>query len=1541
MANDPTKQLLVKLGISTSDWKRAVQDIKSQLQAVNDQAKADFAAKQALAKKELDLTKQQVAEEKRLQAEARSTAEIEKAKISYHQAQAAAMKTKAAAAALESAEAKKLGVIAQANATIDKAAAASKSAAILAQTVEIKKQQAEQTAQLAIQRQQIALEQQKLRLQKQQSAGGGERGGGGLGGALSSITGGIANMFGGGLAGGIASGVLVGGGVTAMIEASMASIEKLVDKLKEVVKSDGPLMQLEEQFQKLGKAAGLDTEKYFDQLSEATRGLVNKTETLRLANQFLQSGMKVSTGDMLKMTEATVALARGQGKDATDAVNALSRAMLTGRFQTLSMVTGIQRADLQLRGLSAGASSSERATAQFNLVLAALENRLQKVGEPALTFTERLKQLQVAQTQFLQSTAQGFVQSPGMQQFSKLLGDIVTKLTQAKGFAEKLGYSLGQAFGAAMTVLRDWGALVADTFGEVKKMIDYLSTKGGGHDDKSDWLTNTADRLTSIRGLIFTLYNIWLSFDGLVRRTGAYWKNLFGEIKAQFDILHDHRSFGEIDKQYGASYAKDEASINADIQKRGQAMVDMLNQGPAAIASGTTGSGTSTDPANLQAAQRKAQLMLQLKQATAKQELEIVKERVEQEKILNEQAFDDGKKQILAYVAARKTEEQELYNAKVREINLEKQAKLSEVTTQAGPGGHLTGDEAAIKRQTIDKETQTALLAAKADYNNKVAALDKQLTDDLNAAARTREQSDLKITQEGLEKRKILLEAGFKSGQVSADEYIQDKKQLALEEYNATVASINERFKYEKQTNENLAKMAEEKVAANKAYQQQITETDASADQVRLQAAERYYKALEGYLQSALNASRTPGSVSGKGVNTAITSLIGAEQSAIAEYKQQLASIASSPGSPQAQSQQWLEISAKINDANAKLQQYYRLLNQSKDIMTPLAGIFGSISSGFGSLKPGLGNVLGTVSGVFGSIGQMNQNKGANNNPWSEIGQSIGNIFNSDDKDSLGTKFEDLSKAIGPAIKAVGGFAQSILGAKDAVSGAAGGGMSGAGLGQSLSAGTALGPWGAVIGGVAGGILGGIMGHKAAQLQQEITDFNQKMKDIAQSMQDGATKMGDAIIQMKDVEQAAISQLGSSKKGRQQLPQLIDQYNQQIQALIEQQKTLLDQLRQQNEILEAPGPFQQYLSSLDSIIQKYEQFASAAAGNAEAVAQANKFLALSLQQYATTQQNQLNQAEEDAISNALNLNNLLTQRQQLLENTASQEEQILGQGVLSRTSTAASKSLQISDLMANEQQQMDQLNQQIAVAQYRFNIEQKIFGLTNDSTSLQMQLVKLQEDQIQQQTDGVVALQKLVQELNSGTLASALASGDGSTAFDILLAAMGFSTIKNFSPTVPTLTPGVPIGSSPYAGPNSNGLSGTAATGGSNVPMYPSYATGGYIGYDQIANLHKGELVLNTQQVDALIGKSSGAGLGAEAQMHAMATARIGAEAQLLKAKAAQSKLDMMHIDKINTLLTSMRSAGITASGALEDMLVSVYGTRGRYGSGGFNREHL
>lgn len=349
--------------------------------------------------------------------------------------------------------------------------------------------------------------------------------------------------------------------------------------------------------------------------------------------------------------------------------------------------------------------------------------------------------------------------------------------------------------------------------------------------------------------------------------------------------------------------------------------------------------------------------------------------------------------------------------------------------------------------------------------------------------------------------------------------------------------------------------------------------------------------------------------------------------------------------------------------------------------------------------------------------------------------------------DKAASGLENFTHKLVGTIDAVSSFASTITNAQSASAGAVGGAMGGAGLGASLTQG--MGKTAQMLGPLAGiGIgatMGAIFGQKQNQVQHDIDKLNVSFKGIMDSYSTNNQSLQATIGQLQQLILQAQMMQSSTKKGGQQYAQLIQQYNEQITQLKDQAASTLNELHQQLLVLSEPTPYQDIAQGVQEIIQQYTKFAGAAE-NAQQLAEANDFLAMSLQKLGVSYTDQLRQDEQQAIQQALSLNELYNQRNQLNREYLLQVRSIMGQGTVTRGVTQAqSKFSQLYDLQVNHANQLDTINQQISLAQYQVSSYQQIFNMATTKAGLEMQLLQLQEVGVNQDMARIAAMMDLLQ----------------------------------------------------------------------------------------------------------------------------------------------------------------------------------------------------
>lgn len=360
--------------------------------------------------------------------------------------------------------------------------------------------------------------------------------------------------------------------------------------------------------------------------------------------------------------------------------------------------------------------------------------------------------------------------------------------------------------------------------------------------------------------------------------------------------------------------------------------------------------------------------------------------------------------------------------------------------------------------------------------------------------------------------------------------------------------------------------------------------------------------------------------------------------------------------------------------------------------------------------------------------------------------QSVDQLGASTDATSAaqGGAASGLSAGVGAmtqGLQAVGGLMSAIQGQGGPLKAGLTGAASGAQLGGMVG-----GPIGAAIGGIAGLITGIFAGAAEAATQRMATNLSAEFTTAVNSIKGGQQTLVGGIAQVQALMNTTVSSLSGAKGGKDELKALLPAMQQQMTALLQQQQQVLQGFRQQLEVLNAPVQYGDSLNQIQQIISAYQQYIQAGGS----VADANEYLQQSFANLAQQGIQQLNQDEQDAVNNALNYNNMLLQRQNLIQSTNEQIHNIMSQGVaVQQMPEGVSKAEQIEQVSQNAQIQLDQLNEQISVSDHELQNQQTIFNLATTRIGLENQLVVLQNQQTDLQTKQVEALGNVVSSLST------------------------------------------------------------------------------------------------------------------------------------------------------------------------------------------------
>lgn len=262
------------------------------------------------------------------------------------------------------------------------------------------------------------------------------------------------------------------------------------------------------------------------------------------------------------------------------------------------------------------------------------------------------------------------------------------------------------------------------------------------------------------------------------------------------------------------------------------------------------------------------------------------------------------------------------------------------------------------------------------------------------------------------------------------------------------------------------------------------------------------------------------------------------------------------------------------------------------------------------------------------------------------------------------------------------------------------------------------------------GIIGGIFKAQA----KKIADEMKKSFDlIVKNYQNGTTNLMDTISQLEQKRQEAINRLSGKKGGQDELNKLLPQFDDEIASLKKAQADLIASFENSLEVLRLHSDSLAGLLKTWQDINKQVKDYLGAGGDA---AKAAEFLSTSLEKQRLAAITELQSGESQAIQDAINLNDLLKQRVDLVKQFKQQEFDLMNaDSIERRQSGAVVRGTQLATLRAQNQAQLDAIDQQISLATKKLSLEREVFNVTSDISALHRRDEELQLIALQTQVD--------------------------------------------------------------------------------------------------------------------------------------------------------------------------------------------------------------
>jgi hypothetical protein len=283
----------------------------------------------------------------------------------------------------------------------------------------------------------------------------------------------------------------------------------------------------------------------------------------------------------------------------------------------------------------------------------------------------------------------------------------------------------------------------------------------------------------------------------------------------------------------------------------------------------------------------------------------------------------------------------------------------------------------------------------------------------------------------------------------------------------------------------------------------------------------------------------------------------------------------------------------------------------------------------------------------------------------------------------------------------------------------------------------------------------GVLFTNAAKRMAE--DVKRSVQKTLDSFQKGDTTLVDTITALEAARINAIQSLSGKKGGKTELDKFLPDLEEQIDALKRQQKELIAAFENQLTSLSLQSDQLEQVRGQWQAINKQVQEYLGAGGDA---GRAAEFLSLSLGKIRQQAIESLDSAEQEAIQSVLKLNELLLQRNKLVEDFAKKEFDLRTQGSVERRQAGSVlRGKELQELRSQHQEQLAQLDREIRNTQTKVDKEQEIFNLTRDTIALRRRDEELTIKALDMQIQKLKDLQTIVGSITQGNGGSFTGAG--------------------------------------------------------------------------------------------------------------------------------------------------------------------------------------
>lgn len=275
--------------------------------------------------------------------------------------------------------------------------------------------------------------------------------------------------------------------------------------------------------------------------------------------------------------------------------------------------------------------------------------------------------------------------------------------------------------------------------------------------------------------------------------------------------------------------------------------------------------------------------------------------------------------------------------------------------------------------------------------------------------------------------------------------------------------------------------------------------------------------------------------------------------------------------------------------------------------------------------------------------------------------------------------------------------------------------------------------------------IGGLFTKAARNIAEEVQrDFESTLN----AYRDGDISLVVAISDLERQRREAIVRLSGKKGGKEELDKLLPEFDRELKQLRQAQEKFITDFEQ------SLWALQQHSETLVEVNEKWQQINQqvreyiGAGGDA---VKAAEFLSLSLARLRSDALQELSRAEQDAIKDAIALNDLLKQRNQLVDEFKQREFDLINQTALERRQAGSvQRGRELQKLREEHEMALKEIDAEITRTQIKVEKQQQIFDLNLEIEALHRRDEQLALEALDLQIKKLMDLKRIADGIQLG-----------------------------------------------------------------------------------------------------------------------------------------------------------------------------------------------